>query len=235
MGEIKERKWLFIVLIIVLVLSCGGLVYNLQSNKEKKEKSFFDFFDMFRSDEMSNMSKDTFNFTFSYASGHNEKIFALSIVDNIIMSNNKNKDKLIELVYDGEHTTDVDKIKNIKMKMSNSIAKSFDVTLAYDNEGFINKITIEANDVTVNNFNSQFTLYDAGTLWGSLIVRVLDIAIESNRKYENHQVYVVYNGNNTNAADKIRNIKKHFKTFDDYELIYEYDPSGYINKVRIEG
>ena len=37
MEQSKERKWLFVVLIIVLILACGGLIYNIQDHNNNKE------------------------------------------------------------------------------------------------------------------------------------------------------------------------------------------------------
>ena len=81
-------------------------------------------------------------------------------------------------------------------------------------------------------FNSPYEAY-AGSSNGSRVKSVLDRVI-TNNKTEERKITVKYNDIETLNEEEIRNIKRKFETFDECEIIYEYDENGFINKIIIE-
>lgn len=230
MEQHKERKWLFVLLIIILIGSCGTLVYNIQSHRNKEGIKFFKFFD----NELSKMSTSDFNFWFENKNGNQSKELVVDLINDVIDSNNKNKDKQISIVYDEENTNDVDKIKDIINSISNSTTEEFDITLGYDSNGFINKITIEKMDITVDDFNDQFFIHKSSSQLGASVKSTLDAVLDSNRKYENHKITVIIDGINSADSNTITNVKNSIDDFTKYNVNYSYDQAGYINQITFQ-
>lgn len=230
MEQHKERKWLFVLLIIILIGSCGSLVYNIQSHRNKEGIKFFKFFD----NELSKMSTSDFNFWFENKNGNQSKELVVDLINDVIDSNNKNKDKQISIVYDEENTNDVDKIKDIRNSISNSTTEEFDITLGYDSNGFINKITIEKMDITVDDFNDQFFIHKSSSQLGASVKSTLDAVLDSNRKYENHKITVIIDSINSADSDAITNVKNSIDDFTKYNVNYSYDQAGYINQITFQ-
>ena len=84
------------------------------------------------------MKKYTFNFQFIYDNGTKADLFVKSTLDKIIQSN-KTNDRKIALAFNGTETTDESEIINIKQSLSGT----YEVLIDYDEEGYINKITVE--------------------------------------------------------------------------------------------
>lgn len=228
MEHSKERKWLFVVLIIVLILACGGLVYNIQDHNNKEGNIFDDIFNS------SNISVNRFNFSFENKKGKQKKFFVENLLDDVINSNNKNQDKKIEIVFEGENTSDTFKIKDIRNKITNLATEEFDITLDYDSKGYINKIIIEKMDISVDDFNQQFFIYKNSSQMGVLVKNTLDAVIDSNRKYENHQITITIEGVTSADSATITNIKNSIDDFTTYNVSYQYDQTGYINQVLFQ-
>lgn len=237
MEQTKERKWLFIVLIIVLILACGGLVYNIQVHRNKEGNKFFDLFNNTvdnSSEIMNSISTAEFNFDFENKNGKQSKLSAEKLLDDVINSNNKNQDKKIEVVFEEESTSEISNIKDIRNKITNSVAKEFDITLSYDAKGFINKIIIEKIDVSVEEFNQQFFMHKNSSQMGVSVKGTLDAIIDSNRKYENHQITVTIEGVTSADSGAITNVKNSIDNFTTYNVNYGYDQAGYINQVSFQ-
>ncbi len=87
------------------------------------------------------VNKNVFNIGFTYAEGTQPTIFVENILDKVVTSNKQNKDMLITVVYKKTTTTDVDEIKAIKKSLKEWW--EYEVSVDYDDEGYVNKITIE--------------------------------------------------------------------------------------------
>lgn len=85
--------------------------------------------------------KDMFNTKFTYSSGTKATIFVESTLDNVITSNKTNPEHQITLVYKGTETTDEQQIKNIKHSLKQW--GEYEVSVDYDENGYVNKITLE--------------------------------------------------------------------------------------------
>lgn len=82
-----------------------------------------------------------FNSGLTYAEGTKATIFVENILDTVVTKNKLNKDMLITVVYKKKTTTDVDEIKKIKKSLKQW--SEYEVSVDYDDEGYITKITIE--------------------------------------------------------------------------------------------
>ena len=93
------------------------------------------------------------------------------------------------------------------------------------------------NDVSKSTFN--FILEHAvGRRNGVTVKQDLNQIITSNKKYKDHQIYVIYNDKNTNKTEGIVEIRDSLKEignyqFYEYDVMIDYDDDGYINKYTI--
>lgn len=88
------------------------------------------------------------------------------------------------------------------------------------------------NGIAKEQFNSTLEMY-SGTKMGASVFNVLDKINTSNKK-QDRKITVKYMDIETQDEAEIRNIKKQMDQFEDYELYFEYDEEGYINKAIIE-
>lgn len=91
-------------------------------------------------DTIDRREADLFNQDYELYSGTNGKLHTSSLLDNIITNNKKNKDKLITVIYNEISTTDSNEI--IKIKHSLEDTKKYEIILDYDENIFVNKVTI---------------------------------------------------------------------------------------------
>ena len=89
------------------------------------------------SKQQESVKKDIFNFQFINDNGTKSAFFLESTLDEIIQSN-KIYDRKVILNFDGVETTNEEEIINIKHKLDGK----YEVSLNYDDEGYINKITV---------------------------------------------------------------------------------------------
>ena len=99
-------------------------------------------------------------------------------------------------------------------------------------ENTSNKIENGISEFDVKRFNSSFEIF-AGTNMGGSIINTLDKIITSNKK-EERKITVKYLETETQDETQIKNIKRKIDNFGKYELTYEYDADGFINKATIE-
>ena len=78
---------------------------------------------------------------FKYSSGRKATVFIKSDLNNVVNNNQTNKDKKITVEYKDISTQDVEKIMEIAQMLEPY--SEYNVLLGYDEEGFINKITIK--------------------------------------------------------------------------------------------
>lgn len=93
------------------------------------------------------------------------------------------------------------------------------------------------NGVSKSTFN--FILeHSIGKRNGITVKQDLNQIITSNKKYKDHQIYVIYNDKNTNKTEGIVEIRDSLKeieayNFYEYDVMIDYDDDGYINKYTI--
>ena len=85
--------------------------------------------------------QDIFAYNMHYSSGNKQAIFVKSMLDDAINSNKTRTDKQITVKYNNVSTTDPEKILDIEKEID--IYETYDVLLDYDDDGFVNVITIK--------------------------------------------------------------------------------------------
>lgn len=87
------------------------------------------------------INKSSFNGKFEIRSGTDYKSTIEYILDDVVTNNKTNKDMLITVKYKDKETTDPDTIVEIKHSLNDR--NKYEVKLDYDNDGYVNKITLE--------------------------------------------------------------------------------------------
>ena len=168
----KDRKFILYILIIIFITSLAFLTYRVgtdikakkdeikeeirkekekaekkREEEEKKRQELEEKIEKEQEEYHENFNKDNFNSTFEMYQGTKSGMFAKSQVDNIIKNNKKDKEHLIEVIFDGtSYGTDPLSIQNIKNKLQEFNGYKFqeyEISLDYDDNGYVNKITIE--------------------------------------------------------------------------------------------
>ena len=179
-------------------------------------------------------------------------------VDEVIKSNDGNSNKLITVKFNDFESSDSNEIKNLKQQFSSQ--KKYQVWYEYDENGYINKAIVEeGNDEFIdemnkmqnmfldnlsksnieskmNSFNSTFKTFYYGSTNAFFIKDFVDEVIKSNEENPNNLITIKYNKFESNNADEIKKLKKQFSSDSskEYEIYYEYDENGYINKAIVE-
>lgn len=170
--EDGDRKFILYILIIIFIASLAFLTYRIgtdiktkkdeikeelrkekekaekkQEEEEKKQQELEDKINKEQEEYHENFSKDSFNSTFEMNQGTKSGMFAKSQVDNIIKNNKKDKEHLIEVIFDGtSYGTDPSNISNVKNNLREFNGYKFqeyEISLDYDDNGYVNKVTIE--------------------------------------------------------------------------------------------
>lgn len=169
----KDRKFILYIVIIVFIASLGTLTYRVGSsikakkdaikeeyNKEKQEikdkqkkaeeeaKKRQEELEQKMKEEELEREKDSFNNIHEFYAGTKGGNATGLEVDEIIKSNKKSSNHLIEVIFDGtSYGTDPDKIKEIKSMLKNFNGyklQNYEISVDYDENGYVNKVTIES-------------------------------------------------------------------------------------------
>lgn len=163
--EDGDRKFILYILIIIFIASLALLAYRvgtdiktkkdeikeeLRKEKEKAEKEEKEFKDKFNKDmEESDLKfdKNSFNSNYTFYSGTQPGQSVSMLIDNIINKNKTEKDHLVELIFDNtSYGTDSDNIKQTKNMIQTFKGydiQYYEVSMDYDDNGYVNKVTIE--------------------------------------------------------------------------------------------
>lgn len=87
------------------------------------------------------INKSFFNSPFESYSGTKSKFLTEPLLDKIVTNNKTNKDMLVTLIYKDKETTDPDTIIEIKHSLNDKT--KYEIKIDYDEEGYVNKVTIE--------------------------------------------------------------------------------------------
>ena len=252
----KGKRETSIITIIVIALIIIGIVilirffagFTLFKSATNKQNGFFDkFLNIFdkatdsineTKNDMDNFEKNlnvrNFNSFIEIYKGTVTASKLNSALDEISTSNKKNEKK-ITVKYNEIETQNPDEITNIKKDIVNS--NEYELSFDYDEEGYINKATIEklekkVNEFDISMFNSGFEMY-SGSNMGGHVVSALDKVVTSNKKND-RKITVKYKGTQTQDEATIKNIKQKIDTFANYNISYNYDSDGFINEMTIE-
>lgn len=160
-----DRKFILYILIIIFIASLSLLAYRigtdikakkdeikeeLRKEKEKAEKEEKEFKDKINKDmEESDLKfdKNSFNSNYTFYSGTQPGQSVSMLIDNIINKNKTEKDHLVELIFDNtSYGTDSDNIKQAKNMIQTFKGydiQYYEVSMDYDDNGYVNKVTIE--------------------------------------------------------------------------------------------
>lgn len=162
----SKRKIVLVICIVLLILSVGTLGYRVLSSRKEKNNGIFDsFFSIFDKatdiidnninnmgdinskfdDKNKKIDVLVFNNKFEPHAGNVSDFFLESVVADLIINNKKNKDYLIEFIYNGEsYGTDTDKISEFKDTLdTRSVIDRYDLSFDYDDDGYINKFIVK--------------------------------------------------------------------------------------------
>lgn len=241
---------LVVVIILIIVKGISGIMglNKVNDTKENIYDRFFEIFDqtLTMQEEMieeqkimmgdfdnttNQMTAINFNGTLETYKGSKKGSSTKNLLTEIITINEK-EEKKVTVKYGEMETQDPEEIKTLKMNIKDS--NNFEVSFKYNTEGFIEKTILERvyTESEKNSFNSSIESY-IGTNGSSSTRNVLDKVMTNNKK-EERKITVKYGNIETQNEAEIREIKKDFDTFDDFEVYVEYDEIGFINKVIIE-
>jgi hypothetical protein len=95
-----------------------------------------------------------------------------------------------------------------------------------------NQILSEANKQKARIFNSDFEIY-TGTKQKMSIETLLDKVVTNNKKEKEHIITVKYNETVSNNTEDIVKLKHSLEAGKKYEILLDYDETGYVNQVTI--
>lgn len=168
----QPRKIILYIVIIIFIVSLGTLLYRvgsdiklkidarneeiqkLKDEEKKKQQEIEDKIkeqqEKIEQQQKENEKKrkiNSFNSDFEFYQGTVGGTSTGYQIDNVIKSNKKNTNHLVEVIFDGvSYGTDPDKIKEIKdsLKDFNGYKlQYYEISIDYDDNGYVNKITIE--------------------------------------------------------------------------------------------
>ena len=89
-----------------------------------------------------------------------------------------------------------------------------------------------ANKLNKSAFNGFLEIYN-GSNKGVQVKKLLEDIITSNKK-QDRKITIKYLETETQDTDKIQNLKMSFKDSNEFEVSFDYDGEGYINKITIQ-
>ena len=156
--EVRPRKWLLILLIviaitIVIVLATKFIGDMRTKAKEDNNSNIFDIFEEvndtiiedneeLQEDFFSDFEINRFNSTYEHLyAGTKYGHSVVNMLDEIITNNKTNSDRIIRVVYGTVNTIDENEIRNVKRGLDGWT--QYEIIFDYDDIGFINQVTIE--------------------------------------------------------------------------------------------
>ena len=130
-----SRLFILIIIPIVAFIVFGIVIFSM--NAVDSKNNLHNKYKQDTEEKDNSFEKNVFNLKFIGSNGTQNDFFLKHIFDNIIESN-KTNDRKIVLVFDGKEVTEENEIIEIK----HSLSGDYEVSLNYDNEGFINKIVV---------------------------------------------------------------------------------------------
>ena len=145
-NELKPRKWLLYVLIIiniVIIIVIANKIITDRQNKDDDKNSIFDKINnaLDNNDYVSEIDKMSFNSSFEMYVGTKWGLQVSRLIDEVTTNNKTNSEHIITVVYGDINSTDSNEIRNIKKELDDWT--DYEVILDYDDNGFVYLITIE--------------------------------------------------------------------------------------------
>ena len=147
MDEVRPRKWLLVILIIialVIVVVLANKVITDRNNRiQKEEEVKEEIFDNITNeyDKQKEQSEiKIFNSKFEFYTGTKHGGAVSMLLDNVIRSNKKEKEHIINVIYGDVVTSDENEIITIKRSLDDFT--DYEVLVDYDEKGYVNQIKI---------------------------------------------------------------------------------------------
>lgn len=126
----KVFSIVFATIFILIFVFIGYGIYTTFSETENESETAHDNFEV-----------NSFNMPYENDAGKRSGFFIVGTLDDIVTNNKTNKSHIITVVYNDIKATDEKEIKEIRNMLSED--KDYDVSLSYDNNGYVNKFAIE--------------------------------------------------------------------------------------------
>lgn len=88
------------------------------------------------------------------------------------------------------------------------------------------------SQITLRKFNGPIEIF-SGSQMGGGVIAALDKIVTSNKTQDN-KITVKYKTTETQEENEITSIKQNIKKFNNYNISFDYDANGFINKATIE-
>lgn len=133
----------FLIAGLIIVVAFGMIIFitikgftsfnnNVKNDRDTEEKFDQEF------------ERDMFNATYKIYSGSHDLNFLEGLFISVINNNKINNEHKITIVYNDTSTSNPTEIEKLKEDMnSSSISYNFKITLNYDSDGYVNKITFK--------------------------------------------------------------------------------------------
>lgn len=148
-NELKPRRWLLVVLLLIAIAIIIVLLNKLiiDYNEKKKNRSSNEISDIINNpmekgyEMLDKFEIDSFNSKFEFRAGQNYGSSVMHVLDDVITNNKKNQNHVITVVFEDLSTTDPEEIKKAKKNFDEWT--KYEISVDYDDNGYVNKITIE--------------------------------------------------------------------------------------------
>ena len=235
--EIKPRKWLVVILILIALIISVILISKIITDRKEKtdNKEKYSIFDLFDINKIENtFNKDSFNSDFEFYTGSKSGFLLENMFEKVITNNKKNIEHKVSIKYNEINTSNPEEIKNLKTSIAEG--DRFEVSVNYDEQGYVNEIILELikkDNSDAKRFNSPYEINN-GTKKGISVKHILDKIVTNNKTNSERILIVIYKDKNTSDVEEIKNLKYDIDDWTDYEISFNYDGEGYIYQIVIE-
>lgn len=148
-NELKPRRWLLVVLLVIaiaiVIVLLNKLITDYNERKKNDESNGISNIvneQIEKGNEMfDKFEVESFNSTYELDIGENYGLSVKRTLDKVITNNKKNTNNVLTVVYEDISTTDPEEIKKLKKNFDDWT--KYEVSVDYDENGYVNKITIE--------------------------------------------------------------------------------------------
>ena len=148
-NELKPRRWLLVVLLVIaiaiVIVLLNKLITDYNERKKNDESNGISNIvneQIEKGNEMfDKFEVESFNSTYELDVGENYGLSVKRTLDKVITNNKKNTNNVLTVVFEEVSTTDPEEIKKLKKNFDDWT--KYEVSVDYDENGYVNKITIE--------------------------------------------------------------------------------------------
>ena len=148
-NELKPRRWLLVVLLVIaiaiVIVLLNKLINDYNERKKNDESNGISNIvneQIEKGNEMfDKFEVESFNSTYELDVGENYGLSVKRTLDKVITNNKKNTNNVLTVVFEEVSTTDPEEIKKLKKNFDDWT--KYEISVDYDENGYVNKITIE--------------------------------------------------------------------------------------------